>query len=80
MVSIEKGGRRDTLGINNILVISMMRFHSMLMKQKEHRGRAETVYRQGCPSCRRQHFEVNVFVSVLLVSEPKVQRLVIHVH
>ncbi len=21
-----------------------------------HRGRAETVYRQGCPSCSRQHF------------------------
>ncbi len=26
-----------------------------------HRGRAETVYQQGCPSCSRQHFKVNVF-------------------
>ncbi len=26
-----------------------------------HRGRAETAYRQPCPSCSRQHFSVNVF-------------------
>ncbi len=26
-----------------------------------HRGRAETTYRQPCPSCSRQHFWVNVF-------------------
>ncbi len=26
-----------------------------------HRGRAETAYRQPCPSCSRQHFLVNVF-------------------
>ena len=26
-----------------------------------HRGRAETVYQQGCPSCSRQHFQVSVF-------------------
>ncbi len=24
-----------------------------------HRGRAESVYRQGCPSCSKQHFNLN---------------------
>ncbi len=31
------------------------------VKQSYHRGRAETAYRQCCPSCSRQHSEVNVF-------------------
>ncbi len=26
-----------------------------------HRGRADSSYQQGCPSCTRQKFEVNVF-------------------
>ncbi len=43
-----------------------------------HRGRAETAYRQPCPSCSRQHFWVNVFCLTNLRPSSKQNRGQIH--